>query len=66
MIKKTANKLIYDWRRKAVASREEAGRIRRTMKAATDAEERCNVRAEIWEQCADELEAMWLTADESS
>lgn len=43
------------WKAQANASREEAGRIRRTIKAATDAEERCNVRAEIWDECAKAL-----------
>lgn len=45
------------WRKKASESREEAQRIRSTVKDSTDAEERSNVRAEIWEQCASELES---------
>lgn len=49
--------LIQAWRTKAIASREEAGRIRHTIKEATDAEERCNVRSEVWEQCVEELMA---------
>jgi hypothetical protein len=53
----TSAELVQSWRSKATESREEAGRIRRTVKAATDAEERCNVRAEVWDQCANELEA---------
>lgn len=48
---------VSDWRTKAKASKEESGRIRSTAKVATDAEERCNVMAEIWEQCATDLEA---------
>lgn len=47
--------LAIRWRQQANDSREEAGRIRRTIKAPTDAEERCNVRAEVWDQCANEL-----------
>lgn len=49
--------LAKEWRKKASDSRDEADRIRRTVKQATGAEERCMVRAEIWEQCADALEA---------
>lgn len=45
------------WERQATESREEAGRIRRTIKDPTDAEERCNVRAEVWEWCSAELTA---------
>ncbi len=45
------------WRDKAAASREEAKRIRLTVKDATDAESNCNIRAEVWDQCADELES---------
>lgn len=44
------------WHRKAVALREEAGRILRTVRVATDAESYCNVRAEVWDRCADKLE----------
>lgn len=40
------------WTTKAIASREEAGRIRRTIKAPTDAESNCYVRAEVWDGCA--------------
>ena len=43
------------WRKQAVALREEATRIRQTVKQATGAEERCNVRAEIYDKCADSL-----------
>ena len=49
------NALIGKWRAQAIASREEAGRIRCTIHAPTDAEERCNVSAEVWDKCADEL-----------
>ncbi len=48
-------KLVREWRDKATASREEAGRIRRTVKAVTEAEVNCNIRAEVWDQCADAL-----------
>lgn len=51
-------KLAESWKAKAVESREEAGRIRRTIKAATDAEAYCNVRAEVWDKCAEELLAL--------
>lgn len=50
--------LVRRWRTQAKQSREEAGRIRRTIKEPTDAEERCNVRAEVWDNCADELESI--------
>lgn len=50
--------LVKRWRASAKESREEAVRIRRTVKAATDAEERCNVRSEMWELCANELAAV--------
>ena len=48
--------LCAKWRAEAVALREEAERIRRTIKSATGAEERCNARAEIYDKCASELE----------
>ncbi len=51
-----AESLPAKWRRQAKESREEAGRIRRTVKGFTDAEKRCLVRAELWEKCAEELE----------
>lgn len=47
--------LAEEWSNKAIASRDEGVRIRQTIKAATDAEANCNVRAEVWDQCADEL-----------
>lgn len=47
---------------KAIESREESGRIRRTINQATDAEERCLVRAECWDKEADELEVLLGTA----
>lgn len=51
--------LLYEkWRNKAITLREEAGRIRRTIKSETGAEERCNVRAEIYDKCASELEGI--------
>lgn len=43
---------------KAVASREESGRIRRTVYVATDAESNCLVRAELWDELHDELLAI--------
>ena len=46
-----------EWREKALLSRQEANRIRATIKDPTDAEERCNVRAEVWMRCCDELQA---------
>ncbi len=49
--------LASKWEQQAIASREEAVRIRRTIKAPTGAEERCLVRAEIWDKCAEELRA---------
>jgi hypothetical protein len=45
-------------RKKAIASREEAGRIRRTVHVATDAESNCQVRAEVWDDVAAELQAL--------
>jgi hypothetical protein len=53
VIQLTAKRL----REKAAISREESSRIRGTIKAPTDAEERCLVRAEVWDQIAHELEA---------
>jgi hypothetical protein len=50
--------LAAHWKDKATKSREEAGRIRRTIKAPTDAEERCLVRAEVWDKCAEQLLAL--------
>ena len=49
--------LVERWRDKELKSREESGRIRRTIKEATGAEERCLVRAEVWHNCADDLTA---------
>jgi len=51
-------KLIAEWRFSAFQSREEAGRIRRTVNIATPAESNCIIRAELWDQCADSLEAL--------
>ena len=50
-------KLIAKWRNAAIDSREESGRIRRTVHVATEAEANCLIRAEVWDVCADELEA---------
>lgn len=44
------------WRDRAITSREEANRILRTIKHHTDAEDRCNARAEVWDKCADDLD----------
>lgn len=52
----TRIRLIDYWRRKAADSKEEAVRIRNTIKVPSKAEERCDVRAEVWNQCANELE----------
>jgi hypothetical protein len=51
-------KLVEKWRKMAVMSREEAGRIRRTVMEATEAEANCFVRAEVWDKNADELEQL--------
>jgi hypothetical protein len=56
--------LTQRWKTAASNSRKEASRIRRTVKQATDAEARCNVRAEVWDRCADELAA--ATRDKKS
>lgn len=47
--------LALNWRKLAVAMREEADRIRRTINHVTGAEERCYVRAELLDNCAKEL-----------
>lgn len=46
------------WKSNASDARKEAGLIRKTIKAYTDAEERCLVRADIWEICAGELDSV--------
>jgi len=45
------------WSNKAIASREESGRIRRTVHDATEAEANCLVRAEVWDDVSAELRA---------
>jgi ribosomal protein L25 (general stress protein Ctc) len=55
---KRVRALISQWRSQAEESREEAGRIRRTVYAATEAEANCNIRAEVWDSCANELESI--------
>ena len=55
MLRAAAERVAKEWREKARLSREEADRIRRTVKAATDAEERCYVRAEVWDKCVADL-----------
>jgi hypothetical protein len=47
--------MVSEWRKLAIASREEAGRIRRTIMEVTEAETNCYVRAELWDKCADEM-----------
>ena len=51
----TLEGLIARWRKLATDSRDEAGRIRRTVFVATDAEANCFVRAEVWDGVADDL-----------
>ena len=51
----TLDGLIARWRKLATDSRDEAGRIRRTVFVATDAEANCFIRAEVWDGVADEL-----------
>jgi uncharacterized coiled-coil protein SlyX len=51
-------KLSEKLRENARASREESGRIRRTVYVATDAEANCLIRAEVWDSVADELMAL--------
>lgn len=48
--------LILVWRRRAQESREEAQRILKTRHNLSEAVHRCELRAEMWETCADELE----------
>ena len=48
--------LASTWRNKAKQSRKEAARIRSAVGCITDAEDNCILRAEMWEQCAHELE----------
>jgi hypothetical protein len=52
---KALEELVEKWRNKAVESREESGRIRRTVYVATDAEANCLIRADVWDADADEL-----------
>lgn len=52
-----AERLVNDWRRLAQESRDEAARIGRTMKVFTSAEDRCVVRAKVWERCAAAIDA---------
>ena len=47
--------LAVEWRQQATNSRFEAERIRQTIKSPTDAEERCFVRAGVWDKCANQL-----------
>jgi hypothetical protein len=51
-------RLAVQLRERAVQSREEAGRIRRTVYVATDAESNCMVRAELWDNLDAELRAL--------
>lgn len=50
--------LYKEWRFKAEESRKEAVRIHRTVKCDTSAEERCIVRAIVWEDCAKQLKEL--------
>lgn len=49
------DRLVAEWREKAEISKQEAARIRVTIKEPSDAELRCLVRAEMWERCSWEL-----------
>lgn len=57
--------LIARLRVKAIQSREEGQRIRLTVHVATDAESNCHVRAEVWDDVANELEALLAQAQPS-
>lgn len=50
-------KLADQWEEKADRSLEEAERIRATIKAETDAEDRCRTRTTLWLDCATEIRA---------
>ena len=50
-------KLADQWEEKADRSLEEAERIRATIKAETDAEDRCRARTTLWLDCATEIRA---------
>lgn len=54
-------RLSARWRQNAIELREEANRIRRTIKEPTDAEARCNIRAEILDKCGDELDVVCIS-----
>jgi hypothetical protein len=41
----------------------EAKRIRKTIKDVSGAEERCLLRAEMWDSCADQLESFAIGND---
>ena len=47
--------LADSWRHNAHVLREEAARMRKTIKAPTEAEMNCFVRASMFERCASEL-----------
>ena len=51
-------KAAESWRKKAIESREESSRIRRTVSVATEAEANCLIRAEVWDSCADKVTAL--------
>jgi hypothetical protein len=53
--KELVDTLVKRWREKAAKSREESARIRKTIKEVTDADLRCIVRADLWDDCANEL-----------
>lgn len=54
-LRERVEELVKKLRQRAIESREEAGRIRRTVYEPTEAEVNCNVRAEVWDDVADEL-----------
>lgn len=65
MTTETLHGMLERLREKALLSREESGRIRRTVHVATDAEAFCLVRSEVWDGCfqalqplADQLQAV--------
>ena len=57
-LREKLERLAVQLRERAVQSREEAGRIRRTVYVATDAESNCMVRAELWDNLDAELRAL--------
>lgn len=62
-LREKVESLADAWCGKAVESHEEANRIRRTMRMITDAEERCTVRGDVLNRCAEELNWILSTPD---